>query len=206
MLIRVSYERTLGKIQYKMIVIFDNGHGKETKGKRSPIWSDGSQLFEYEFNRDITSRCIAKLTHRGFQTHLLVPEINDITLEERVRRANKIKDSILISIHANGGGGTGFEGWTSRGQTKADELCEYIYNSFSWHIPDWKLRKDSSDGDSDKESGFYMIRWTNMPAVLLECGFMDTESDCYFMMSENGRDKISDAIVDGVINYIQNKH
>lgn len=45
-----------------------------------------------------------------------------------------------------------------------------------------------------------------MPAVLLECGFMDTESDCRFMMSEQGRDKISDAIVDGVMNYIQNKH
>lgn len=189
-----------------MIVIFDNGHGKETAGKRSPVWADGTQLFEYEFNRDIVSRCIAKLTYNGFKTHILVPEINDVTLKERIRRANKIKDSVLISVHANAGGGTGFEGWTSRGQTKADELCEYIYNSFSWHIPDWKLRKDSSDGDSDKESGFAMLRWTNMPAVLLECGFMDTESDCRFMMSEQGRDKISDAIVDGVMNYIQNKH
>ena len=40
----------------KSMVILDNGHGKETSGKRSPIWSDGSQLFEWEFNRDIVQR------------------------------------------------------------------------------------------------------------------------------------------------------
>ena len=30
----------------KPIVILDNGHGEETAGKRSPVWSDGKQLFE----------------------------------------------------------------------------------------------------------------------------------------------------------------
>ena len=38
------------------IVILDNGHGQETPGKRSPVWSDGKQLFEWEFNRDIVRR------------------------------------------------------------------------------------------------------------------------------------------------------
>lgn len=31
------------------IVLLDNGHGKETSGKRSPLWKDGSQLFEWEY-------------------------------------------------------------------------------------------------------------------------------------------------------------
>lgn len=34
-----------------MKILIDNGHGKETPGKRSPVWPDGSQLYEYEFNR-----------------------------------------------------------------------------------------------------------------------------------------------------------
>lgn len=42
---------------------------------------------------------------------MLVPEDEDISLGERCRRANNIysnrKDAILISIHANAGGGTG---------------------------------------------------------------------------------------------------
>jgi len=37
-------------------VILGAGHGIETKGKRSPIWTDGTQLMEYEFNRDVILR------------------------------------------------------------------------------------------------------------------------------------------------------
>ena len=39
-----------------IVVILDAGHGKETPGKRSPILEDGSQLLEWEFNRDICNR------------------------------------------------------------------------------------------------------------------------------------------------------
>ena len=34
-----------------MIIILDNGHGQETPGKRSPKWSDGTQLLEWEWTR-----------------------------------------------------------------------------------------------------------------------------------------------------------
>lgn len=34
-----------------MKILIDNGHGRATAGKRSPVWPDGKQLFEYEFNR-----------------------------------------------------------------------------------------------------------------------------------------------------------
>ena len=30
-----------------LTVILDNGHGKDTPGKRSPVWTDGAQLFEW---------------------------------------------------------------------------------------------------------------------------------------------------------------
>ena len=40
----------------RLRILLDNGHGQETPGKRSPVWADGSQLFEYEFNRDIVRR------------------------------------------------------------------------------------------------------------------------------------------------------
>ena len=49
----------------KPIVILDNGHGEETAGKRSPVWGDGSQLFEWEFNRDIVRRIAAMLKADG---------------------------------------------------------------------------------------------------------------------------------------------
>ena len=50
--------------------IFDNGHGGlvdgvyQTPGKRSPVWPDGKQLFEGEFNRAIVNRLMDKLQIR----------------------------------------------------------------------------------------------------------------------------------------------
>ena len=42
----------------KYLWLLDPGHGIDTPGKRSPLWPDGTQLMEFEFNRDIVRRCI----------------------------------------------------------------------------------------------------------------------------------------------------
>jgi N-acetylmuramoyl-L-alanine amidase len=93
------------------LIILDNGHGDNTPGKRSPVWPNGSQLFEYEFNRDIVKRIKSKLDSYNIDSVVLVPELDDISLAERCKRANKIydnnKECVLLSIHANAGGGTG---------------------------------------------------------------------------------------------------
>jgi N-acetylmuramoyl-L-alanine amidase len=54
-------------------------------------------------------------------------------LQERVRRADKIwkntnKKCFLVSIHSNAGGGTGWEVWTSVGETKSDEIASIFWN------------------------------------------------------------------------------
>lgn len=178
--------------------MLDNGHGKETAGKRSPVWKDGAQLFEYEFNRDIVRRIAKQLSAEGIEYRIIVPEENDISLSERARRANEIYDqangkAFLLSVHANAGGGTGWECYTSVGLTKADELatilCEEATREFQ---PDgWRMRFDYSDGDPDKENQFTILVKTKAPAVLTENFFMDTEKDCRFIMSETGRERIA---------------
>ena len=185
-------------MKQKLIPILDNGHGKETPGKRSPVWKDGTQLFEYEFNRDIVKRIIQKLKCVGIEHQILVPEITDVSLGERCRRANKMhKDSgnrcFLISVHANAGGGTGFEVFTSVGKTKADEMATVMFNEMATGLKGWAMRADYSDGDPDKESQFYILKNTNCPAMLTENFFMDTEKDCRFIMSDAGREKIAEA-------------
>ena len=40
------------------------------------------------YNREIAKRVVADLVDRGYDAELLVPEENDISLEERVRRVN----------------------------------------------------------------------------------------------------------------------
>ena len=94
------------------VIILDGGHGVDCAGKRSPIWGDGSQLFEWEFNRDIVRRIAAMLKADGVKFEILVPEDNDVSLPERCRRANVIhadcgNNAVLFSVHGNAGGGTG---------------------------------------------------------------------------------------------------
>lgn len=178
------------------LIILDNGHGRETKGKRSPVWKDGSQLFEWEFNRDIVNRILPKLKAAGVDVIELVPEDKDISLPERCKRVNRIcekNDCILISVHANAGGGTGWECYTTVGETESDKYAEVLCKQFEEDFPERKMRFDHSDGDCDKESQFYILRHTVCPAMLSENFFMDTEKDCRYIMSDEGREKIAES-------------
>lgn len=191
-----------------MLVILDNGHGKETKGKRSPVWPDSSQLLEWEFNRDIVSRLSEMLVRSGIPYEVLVPEMSDVSLSERSRRANEIYDRnngrcFLISIHANAGGGSGIEVYTSRGETNADGIAFEIFNQLDEEFGgEWPMRADWADGDPDKEEDFYILSHTKCPAVLVELFFMDNEKDCRFILSEEGRQRCASAIYKAIGNLL----
>ena len=53
-----------------MKVLLDNGHGENTPGKRSPKWSDGSQLFEWEYAREIAKGVYNQLRAKGIDAEL----------------------------------------------------------------------------------------------------------------------------------------
>ncbi len=186
-----------------MMILLDNGHGGvidgvyQTSGKRSPIWSDGSQLFEGVFNREITDRLYHLCYVHGIECEVIVPELEDIPLYERSKRINKIykerKDAILISIHANGfskESANGFSIYTSRGQTRSDEIARTISKEYLKEMTEFRMR-------GHKEAGFWMVKKTHCPAVLIECAFMTNERECKILMTE--QDRIARAIFEGII-------
>lgn len=192
-----------------MLILLDNGHGWNTKGKRSPVWNDGTQLFEWKFNRILVKEIKRRLDNLGIESIILVPEDYDISLRERCNRANAIyrdrKDAILISIHANAGGGTGWEAWTSIGETRSDYYARVLYNSAGQYLRKWKIRSDFSDGDPDKEDQFYILKHSMCPAVLTENLFMDNEKDCKFMLSAEGIETLAALHVDAIVTlYYEN--
>ena len=100
------------KLDSKNLYIFDNGHGGiidgvyQTPGKRSPIWPDGTQLFEGEFNRSIVDRLMKLCEDANIDCINLVDTNIDIPLSTRTSQANEIyrntdKPCIYISIHEN---------------------------------------------------------------------------------------------------------
>lgn len=180
-------------------VLLDNGHGKETPGKRSPVWKDGTQLLEWEYNRRVVDAIMHKLDNLGIKSVKIVPEDTDIYLSERARRANVICQKnrcILISVHCNGGGGTGWEIYSTTNKNNSDKLANVFVETFKKNFPDKRCR-------GHKEKNFTIIYKTNCPCVLTENFFMDTESDCKFLMSEVGFNRVVDLHVDAIVNYIE---
>lgn len=191
-----------------MKIILDNGHGRETAGKCSP---DG-RLLEYAYTREIVRRIAAELEARGLDVSRLVPEQEDIPLKERVSRANKLyqeagKQAILISVHVNASGqggewlsAKGWEAWTSIGNTKADDLASCLYDAAG--TAGFKLRKDETDGDPDKEGHLYILKHTLCPAVLTENLFQDNREEVDFLLSEVGKESITALHVEGITKYL----
>jgi len=110
----------------------------------------------------------------------------------------------LISIHANAyklNKAEGWEVWTSVGKNKSDLFAEYIYREAEKILP-MKFRKDTTDGDSDKEKDFTILYGTDCPAVLTENGFMDNEIECRYMLSEKGMTDIARAHLNAIWSYI----
>lgn len=195
-----------------MKILIDNGHGENTKGKRSP---DGV-FREYAYTREIAEAVERELRLKGYDVERLVHETVDVPLDERARRVNEVcgrlgaSNVVLVSIHCNAAGnGTewmnakGWSAYTSKGKTKADQLATFLYEEAEKNFIGKKMRKDNSDSDPDWEENFYILSKTKCPAVLTENFFQDNKDDVLYLCSEEGKQAIVKTHVDAIVRYIQ---
>lgn len=194
-----------------MKILIDNGHGENTKGKRSP---DGL-LREYSYTRDIAVAVERELRTRGYDVERIVRESIDVSLSERARRVNEwcgrlgASKVLLVSIHVNAAGdGTewmsarGWSAYTHKWRTKSDRLANALYAAAEKNFPGRPIRRDMQDGDPDWEENFYILTKTKCAAVLTENFFMDNEKDVRYLQSSDGFNAVVRTHVDGIINYI----
>ena len=195
-------------------VIIDAGHGINTKGKSSPDCA----LMEWRYNREIARAIVQGLVSRGYDAELIITETEDVSLQERVNRVNRIattygiSDTVLISIHVNAAGNgmkwmnaRGWCAYTFPGHTESDDIADCLYLAAEKNLPGQKIRTDYSDGDPDIESAFYVLKHTLCPAVLTENLFMDNKEDCRFLLSSKGRQAIINLHIEGLIEYLDNE-
>ena len=194
-----------------MLILIDPGHGIDTPGKRSP---DGKFL-EYLWNRQIADLLIDRFMVMGIDASLVVTETNDISLATRVQRVNRVcskvgaSNVILLSIHSNAAGdgskwmsAQGWSCYTSKGETKSDEIAECLYDAFEAEFAEKKIRKDMSDGDRDWEENFYVLQKSKCAAILLENFFYDHRDECAWLLKDETKERIADTIVKGITQYI----
>ena len=198
-------------------VILDFGHGGldpnnyyTTSPSKMYKHPNGEVAYEGVLNRQIGGHLYTYLRNNtSLNVKCTVKEDNyrDITLQQRVRIANKYsaRETLFVSIHCNAGGGTGFEIYTTVGNTRSDTLAEYISDSVEnlYKENQLNLRYDFSDGDKDKEINFYVLKYTYCPAVLLECGFFDNYKDFKLLKDEKFQAKLAYKIYLGINKFIE---
>lgn len=192
-------------MEKQTLIIIDNGHGKETKGKCSP----GAQLQEWAWARKSARVLAGILKASGFRCSLLVPEDYDVSLGERCQRANKLHAqnggrSVLISLHCNASGnGVGYTSASGfscyvhpAASVAAKELATKIWDKVAEEAAFKGNRWRPSAGYM--QANFAILRGTAMPAVLLECLFMDNMNDITLLLEPSWQNRLMQQVAAAV--------
>lgn len=195
----------------QITILIDNGHGDPplTGGKLSP---DG-RLKEYVYCREIAQRVSRQLTLKGLNTILLTPEQTDTPLKERTRRANAwarkvgAKNCVLVSIHCNAAAADGkwhnVRGFAAFVSKNASTHSKKLARIFTEKAEEMGLMGNlSKQKDKYWVGNFAIVRDTACPAVLTENLFQDNAEDVAFLLSEEGKQAITDLHVQSIVEYI----
>lgn len=178
-------------------IALDSGHSLFTAGKRTP---DDER--EWSFNNKVAIYCKERLSQYSKFEVIRVDDITgkvDVSLQERVKKANSWKANLYISIHQNANNakwGThgGTETFYHTGSVEGKKLADLIQKEL---VNELKLRNRGIK----KGNHLYVIRATNMISVLTEGAFMDSLTDINSLRKESELKKQGYAIADGIAKY-----
>ena len=189
------------------LIALDNGHGIRTPGKRTPKWTDGTKsiytkndfMHEWEFNRGVVKRLKVELERNGFKVLEVSPTDIDTSIIRRTRAANLAKADIYVSVHANALGNVwnekvnGIETLTS-GKGESLALGKILQKHMVWA---------SGLRDRGMKDGSWLgvVKGTHMPAVLVECGFMDNPAEAKMLNMAEYRQQMAVALCKGICEY-----
>ena len=204
--------KNLGRIK---TVVIDPGHGGTENGAGSTYGR------EKDFTLDVARQLKPMLQAKGYNVIMTREKDELVTLPERARIANATKDSIFVSSHFNATDynrdATGFEIYslTPRGAPSTQDnamlshfpnmqagtpvdaasliLSSSVYHAMLGYMPEFDR--------GIKRARFAVLRLTNIPAILVEGGFLTEREESRYIASAQWRAKLAQAIAVGVDSY-----
>ncbi len=178
------------------------GHGKNTIGKRCLKKLDKNQTREWTLNSRICEKIEMKLSaYDGYDIIRLDDPTGkkDVALKTRTDNANKYGADFYLSIHhnagVNGGTGGGLETYVyTKASTETKAWQEELYRVLIKHTG---LKGNRADGTRAKN--LHECRESNMPCVLVECGFMDSKTDVPIILTYKFAEQVADACVEVIV-------
>lgn len=178
------------------------GHYKYTAGKRCNKNIDPNETREWVLNDRICDKIEKILTeYEGIEV-LRIDDTTgekDISLSKRTKKANDWGADLWLGIHHNAAGkkfsGGGIVAFVyTKPQSESVEWQKALYNAV---VKETGLKGNRSTPLAKKN--LHEVRETKMPAVLMECGFMDSTVDCPIILTEDFANKCAKAFSDVII-------
>lgn len=184
-------------------IALNAGHYKGTLGKRCLKKLDKNETIEWVLNDRICDKIEKKL--KDYEGHQLLriddtTGSTDVSLSKRTTKANSWGADFYLSIHHNAGiyGGKG-GGVIAIVHTKASaqskEWQKELYNTIIKHTG---LKGNRATPITS--ANLHEVRETKMPAVLLECGFMDSSTDVPIILTDKFAEQVADACVEVIVS------
>lgn len=178
-------------------IAIDAGHYKGTPGRRCLAALDPAQTGEWELNRRVADKLEELLAGYDCQVLRVDDKTGDklLGLGDRVAAANGWPADVYLSIHHNagikGGSGGGCVVYTAPGcQAKSRALQKAVYGAV--------VSRTGLVGNRATpmmERGLYVLRRTKMPAILIECGFMDSSTDVPVILGPYFADQVASGLL-----------
>lgn len=206
--LRPSY---IGHGQAFDTVIIDAGHGGYDSGAR------GLYGYEKNFTLQLAGQLKQDLEKRNFKVVLTRSDDTFISLGGRVEFANKVPNSIFVSLHFNSGqsAATGIETYALSPQGAASDYGARSVDSLAFN----GNQRDSENialataihaavvhhfklvDRGVKRARWYVLTGLERPGVLFEGGFVTNGGDGQLIAAENFRRELAHTIGDAITNY-----
>ena len=174
-----------------MKVFLGVGHGGSDPG------AVANGVKEKDLNLSIAKACRDVLVKHGVEVKMSRSKDENDTLSEEIKECNAFSPDLAVDIHNNAGGGDGAEVFYHYGGGKSKTLAENILGEIvkvGQNSRGAKIRKNANGKDY-----YGFIRETACPAVIVECAFVDNDSDLKILATESDRQKVGQAIAKGVL-------
>ena len=167
-------------------VVIDAGHGGFDRGG-----IPGQRIPEKEMTLDVAQRLKGLLAASGYRVVMTRDSDVFVPLPTRVAIANSYQNGIFVCIHFN-----------SAKRIGADGIETYFYSRDSLPLASavhyFVAGGAPSPNRGVRRRGFYVLRKTKIPAVLVECGFLTNPNEGQYAQSPSYRQKLAEEIAAGV--------
>jgi len=166
--------------------VIDAGHGGYDRGG-----IPGQSVSEKDMTLDVARRLKGILEANGYRVVMTRDSDVFVPLGTRTAIANSYRNAIFVSVHFNSAtrrGASGIETYFYSRDSLA--LASAIHHYVAGGAP--------SENRGVRRRGYFVLRRTNMPAVLVECGFLTNPTEASYAQNASYRQKLAEAIAAGV--------